>query len=337
MQKLLKENPKLSLLSKTKLYSIAREHDITKKEVDAYFESKEIYQIYKPRTKKTKLVITAPPYSFQIDIIILPKYKHSNNGVTRFLLLVDILSRKAYAYILKTGKMDEVIDKYLDFIKNVEEPLNSIAGDDFFNNKKFIEVNKELMINLYTDVSKDDHLVRGSDKLGILDRCVRTLKKLIEKYMLTNKTTRWTSFLDKIIDLYNDTPNNGIKNKTPNEVFDDHDYMMGLYENQSKKNRKTFKKVDINVGDTVRIARGKTKFDKETYTFSTELYKVKMIDGYRFVLVDENGDEVKRKYKADELLKVIKTTERVDKETIGKADKKHKHKLKLRREFGEDI
>ena len=169
MQKLLKENPKLSLLSKTKLYSIASEHDITKKEVDEYFESKEIYQIYKPRTKKTKLVITAPPYSFQIDIIILPKYKHSNNGVTRFLLLVDILSRKAYAYILKTGKMDEVIDKYLDFIKNVEEPLNSIAGDDFFNNKKFIEVNKELMINLYTDVSKDDHLVRGSDKLRILD------------------------------------------------------------------------------------------------------------------------------------------------------------------------
>ena len=55
----------------------------------------------------------------------------------------------------------------------------------FFNNEEFLEFNKEMYIEVYTDVAKEDHIVKGKgDKLGIVDRCIRTIKKYIQKYML---------------------------------------------------------------------------------------------------------------------------------------------------------
>ncbi len=335
MEKLIKENPNYKLLSKAKLYQIAKDHDIPKTEVDDYLDSKEVYQVFKTKPRKTKLKITAPPYSFQIDIVILPKYKISNAGITKFLLLIDILSRKIFAYPLKTATMDNVIDKYLKFLEDVDEPVNSIAGDDFFNSKKFQEVNDKLYIQVYTDVAKNDHLIKGGgDKLGILDRSVRTIKSLITKYILEHKTTKWTSFLQDVVDLYNDTPNSGIGNKTPNELFDDYDYALSLHENQKKYNEKEFKKTKIQIGNTVRVALGRGTFEKEKQKFSSEIYKVASIQGYRFILQDEEGKELKRKYRADELLVVKRVEERKDGSLEKEESKTHKKATKLSKELG---
>ena len=46
----------------------------------------------------------------------------------------------------------------------------------FFNNEEFLEFNKEMYIEVYTDVAKEDHIVKGKgDKLGIVDTCIRTI------------------------------------------------------------------------------------------------------------------------------------------------------------------
>jgi len=333
MEELIKNNPNYKLLSKSKLYQKAKEHDISKKEVDDYLESKEIYQVYKTQPRRTKLKITAPPYSFQIDIVELPKYKSSNNGIYKMLFIIDILSRKIWIYPLKKSDMNNVIDKYMTFLEEMGEPAHSVAGDDFFNNPKFKEINDELYIELYTDVAKDDHLIKGGDKLGILDRAVRTIKKLIEKYMLENQTTKWTSFIDDIVELYNDTPNVGIKNMTPNEVFDDYDYSSALHENQQKENQAKFDKVKIKVGDRVRLALGKGTFEKEKQKFSTEIYKVKSISGYRFVIEDESDKELKRKYRADELQIVKSVEDKIDDKTKKKVESRHKKTKVLSKEL----
>ena len=70
--------------------------------------------------------------------------------------------------------------------------------------------------------------------------------------MLIHDDFTWTKYIDKIIELYNDTPNQGIDNNTPEEVFDDYDYMVGLYKGQKQYNREVNKSFGLELGDKVR-------------------------------------------------------------------------------------
>jgi hypothetical protein len=74
---------------------------------------------------------------------------------------------------------------------------------------------------LDTSISKDEHISVYGNKLGILDRLVRTLKEMIEKYWsVVSKQTSFPEMIDKIINTYNNQPHRTIKS-TPNEMFDD--------------------------------------------------------------------------------------------------------------------
>lgn len=314
LEELVDKNPELKLLSKAKLYNrlqnLGHTH-IKKADVDAFLNPKEITQIYaRPRytNKSSRFKITAPPYSFQIDIALLPAYKSSNKGIDKFFIAVDILSRKAFAYPLKDGKMSTLLKVYEQFLIDAgaasDIMVNSVAGDAFFDNAAFKSMNEDLYISVYTDVSKDDHITKMGSKLGIVDRCIRTLKQLIQKFMLANDTTRWTQFLSTVLELYNSTPHSGIKNMTPDEVYDDYDYMMGLYKAQSKRNQQINSKISVEPGNLVRTMVGKGIFDKEKAKFSTTIYTVLRQEGYRFVLSDDKGQEVKRRYRPNELLVV---------------------------------
>jgi hypothetical protein len=233
-----------------------------------------------------------------MDIALLPAYKRQNEGKDQFLILVDILSRKAFTYVLKSGKMKHVLDAYEKFLIDRAGEINSVAGDDFFNNPEFMEVNKDMYIDVFTNVARDDHIIKGKgDVLGIVDRCIRTIKKYIQKYMLIHDDFKWTSYLDKVVELYNDTSHQGIKDMTPNEVFDDYAYMLGLYKGQKKANQEVNKSYDLKAGDKVRAMVGKGTFDKEKARFSQEIYVIKQQIGYKFIIADiDTGKILKRKY-----------------------------------------
>ena len=334
LESILKENPDLKLLSKTKLKKRLENQGVKKEEIDEHFNPTELHQVYAKPKKYKPLKITALPYSFQIDVAFLPSYKKQNNGIDAFFICVDILSRKAFAYPLKSRKMKDILEVYEKFIDDVDEPINSVAGDDEFNNTEFKAFNSKMDIQVFTDVAKDDHIVKGKgDKLGIVDRCIRTLKQYIQKYMLAHEDLKWTTYIHKLIDLYNDTSNNGIKDMTPNEVFDDYDYMIGLYKGQKSYNKEVSESFDLKVGDQVRIMLGKGTFEKEKQKFSSEIYTIIERVCYKYILKDEKGNAVKRKYRPSELLKVTKVTERLGK-VKEKVEKSHKHVTKVRNALG---
>jgi hypothetical protein len=148
--------------------------------------------------------------------------------------------------------------------------------------------------------------------------------------MLAHDDFKWTSYLYKIVELYNDTPNQGIDDKTPEEVFSDLDYMEGLYKGQKKHNQDVNDTYELKPGDTVRAMVGKGIFEKEKAKFSTEIYKVIKQEGYRFVLENENGNIVKRKYRPSELIVVKDVIDRIGSKTK-EAEEKHKKINKVRK------
>ena len=151
--------------------------------------------------------------------------------------------------------------------------------------------------------------------------------------MLIHDDFKWTGYLDKIIELYNDTPNQGIDNHTPEEVFSDYAYMMGLYKGQKKYNQQVNESFDLEPGDKVRAMSAKGTFEKEKARFSQEIYTIKEQVGYKFILTDEKGITVQRKYRANELLKVGEVSDRLGKEKQ-KVEKEHKKINKTRRATG---
>lgn len=342
--KVLEEKPQLKLLSRDKLYQKLKadhpELGIQRKDIDAALSGNVVTQIYRrPRYQDKKLKITAPPFSFQIDIAHLPQFKRANKGISQFFLAVDIVSRKAFAYPMKKGTMTEVLKAYEQFLIDAGEPVNSVAGDAFFDNDAFQTMNQELNINVYTDVAKDDHITKMGDKLGIVDRATRTLKQLIQKWMLAHDTVKWTEFLPKVLDLYNSTPHSSLKNShTPDEVYDDADYMNGLYKGQRTKNERAFESIkrDLKPGSRVRAMVGKGQFEKEKARFSTEVYTIVRQEGYRFVLEDEKGKELTRLYRPSELLPAkSEESEKVKRaeKRMRKAVKESKVARKLAREL----
>jgi hypothetical protein len=246
-----------SLLGLDKIISKLRNvgEDFDEKELRHAYKQLEVNQRTQRQKKPVKLLkITGPPGAYQIDLIFLPKYRSSNRGITIFLLLVEIPSRKAFAYPIKSRKPADILDAYEQFFKDQDGNLRDIYGDDEFNSQWFRAFNDVLNVNVHTGIAKDDHISKHSNRLGIIDRLVRTLRKLMNKYMLLQNTTQWSKWLPHIISVYNKTPHSSLNNRTPDELSADVNGMEKRFRQDVKYNQaEDAQETPVSVGDTVRI------------------------------------------------------------------------------------
>jgi hypothetical protein len=261
---------------------------VSKKELDDFYKHNEITQMNKKVEVKQYYRINAPSYSFQIDIIFLPFDKPA-------LVLIDILSRKAFIYLLKSQNMDDVIDKYKEFLKDSGVRVAGVSGDAQFAAKAFEDFNREKGIILRTDVAKDDHISKGN-KLGIIDRFTRTFKNMLRQYMETYDTRNYSDVIDKLVDNYNNSKHSTI-GRTPNQAYNDTEFLNKLHSKNTVYNAGI--RPGVNEGDEVRVIVPKGKFDKEANQFSSDIAKVVGRDGNKYKVEGKS-----RRYKAHELLKV---------------------------------
>jgi hypothetical protein len=316
---------KLGIGNKTTFIKNVRERhpEIKVKDINEYLKNQEVSQINTTVNKTYQYKITAPPHTFQIDIF----WWKRGETLIPILLLVDILSRKAWAYVLTKSKKEkraEVSVKTLEDFKNEVGKINGLTGDNEFSSaaiRKFCEDNN---IRLDTSVAKEEHISNGN-KLGIIDRLVRTLRELIEKYydVTGYRTDNIKDVIKSIIDTYNNNSHRTLKNKTPNEVFKDNDDQMTRYLNDSVHNQQVYKSVPFKDGEKVRILEEKGKFDKGKQKFSKEIYTIDKKEGYK---IKVNGTS--RKLKPAELLKASTTANPIAEKYIQeKKEEKKKGKV----------
>jgi hypothetical protein len=136
--------------------------------------------------------------------------------------------------------------------------------------------------------------------------------------MVADNDVKWTTWLDEVIDLYNDLPHRTLNNFTPNEVWSDDYIKIQRQTHDEKENIKNYDAIDrFKVGDLVRVYKGRKQFDKEGETFSREVFKVVGIDKNKYLVEDEKGERLKRKLKPSEMIETkapkLKTGGKVDK------------------------
>jgi hypothetical protein len=292
----------------TKAYFISKVQqkypNLNKKGVESFLNSQEVVQV-NTKLKGINLKITAKPRTFQIDIM----YYKIGQTLKPFLLLIDIMSRKAFCYPISGYKnMTKIITAYKKFLSQVDR-VEAIEGDSEFASKEFITLNKEKGIRVDTSVAADNHFTAGN-KLGIIDRFTRTLKENLKKYRESiGKIGNLPNIIQSIINMYNDSPHRGIKGKTPNQVWNDTNEQNIQNMKDTINNDRLFNKLTIGIGDTVRVLENKNKFDKGSAQFSKELYEVHDRIGYSFKVKDSDGNVKRRRYKPHELLQVVNMTE----------------------------
>jgi hypothetical protein len=193
---------------------------LNKKGIENFSNSQEVVQV-NTKLKGINLKITAKPRTFQIDIM----YYKIGQTLKPFLLLIDIMSRKAFCYPISGYKnMTKIITTYKKLLSQVDrvEAIEWLRHDlPEFASKEFITLNKEKGIRVDTSVAADNHFTTGN-KLGIIDRFTRTLKENIKKYRESiGKIGNLPNIIQSIMNMYNDSPHRGIKGKTPNQVWHD--------------------------------------------------------------------------------------------------------------------
>ena len=137
---------KLGISSKvTFINEVRKRHpEIKLKDIQGFLKNQEINQVATDIKKSYQYKITAPPRSFQIDIF----WFRRSETLTPILLLVDILSRKAFAYTLSKNTQDNILDT-LNKFKNEVGEINFIEGDNEFNKtniKEFCKDNKTSLV-----------------------------------------------------------------------------------------------------------------------------------------------------------------------------------------------
>lgn len=282
MDAIFKENPSYRVLGRQKLKQILKGR-VTPAEIDAYIDSSELHQTHARAPTKTREFkrITAGPNEFQIDVVVY-KYKGSNGGKDRFLLMEDIISRKAWAYVLPSNKMDDVLVAYTKFANEIGKQLISVEGDDFFSSKSFLEYNEKQGIRVSTLVAATEHMVPGGgDKLGLIDRLCRTLKDILGKLIKVKGNTRWTGFLQDAVDLYNSTPHKSLHNRSPNDVYNDPEAQANKMD-EDRAHNESMATPKFSVGDQVRVRLPAKKFDKEGQLYSDKIHRVTSVEGNRY-------------------------------------------------------
>jgi hypothetical protein len=244
----------------TKAYFISKVQqkypNLNKKGIENFLNSQEVVQV-NTKLKGINLKITAKPRTFQIDIM----YYKIGQTLKPFLLLIDIMSRKAFCYPISGYKnMTKIVTAYKKFLSQVDR-VEAIEGDSEFASKEFITLNKEKGIRVDTSVAADNHFTTGN-KLGIIDRFTRTLKENIKKYRESiGKIGNLPNIIQSIINMYNDSPHRGIKGKTPNQVWNDTNEQNIQNMKDTINNDRLFNKLTLGIGDTVRVLEYMTVLD----------------------------------------------------------------------------
>lgn len=356
-------NPTSGYIGVEKLLEKAQEIDpnIKRTTVENFYDKQEVNQLNKKVTNVKFFEIVSPDLCFNADHMFIPKALKSesetrtkNSQYFVFLLLVDILSRKAYVYHIPNKNQESTLtafNKFLEDLKKDIDPLKGtpnefardqplkITADKAFEFDKFTNLLKEKNILLDTQTAKDDHITKGN-RLAIIDRLTRTIKNILMRYVYSHRHYSIPEVVEAIVNNYNDTDHESLGG-SPNQLFQSKELRFKLYQSKVEHNRALQQTLGqmYQIGDRVRIIDEEaSNWDKERPLFSKTIYKIKDMKGNKYQVEEEDGTVHRRLIKHHELQKVFDVEKPSDdlNDDISKRIKKEQKEIKKEKQFKQD-
>jgi len=223
------------------------------------------------KEEKLFIPIIAEPQWFQCDLTFYSQYKKINHGYHVIMNIININSRKLYSYFMKNKKTNTIIENFKKFLKDCNHKINVLecdAGKEYESGifQKLCDENK---IKLILFDKKD-----WPNAISIVERVNKTIRDLINDYMISYKTKKFYDVYDKLLKNYNDRIHSSIGMK-PNDVDEEKEQKIS----NEKKNEYAKVKYEIKktfeIGSFVRIMKKKKLFSKgPKIYFSKKIYKI---------------------------------------------------------------
>ncbi len=232
--------------------------NFSKKNIKSALFDSDAYTLHKPITRKykrRKVTTSGNEYQIQADLIDMQHLKKENKGYKFILTAIDVFSRYAWAYPLKSKKGNEVASVLKRIFQTTKgkntKYFQTDKGTEFYNAnvKKLLKEKNIHHFSTYNDEMKS----------SIVERFNRTLKIRLWKYFTNSQQFNYLDALPKFINSYNNTYHNTIK-LTPSSVNNEN--MEKIWWNIYDLPDLITKKQKFNVGDYVRITSYKMTFDK---------------------------------------------------------------------------
>lgn len=245
--------------------------------------AKEVMHEYRRPPVYRQVIAKGVDQIWAIDLADMGEVASHNDGMRYILCIVDVFSRFAWCFPLRTKSADDVVDAIKPLmLEHKPQFIWSDSGKEFYN-AKFKALLKSIGADIYSTYS--DH------KASIVERFNRTIKTMIWKQFLLSSNRKWVGVLDKLVSDYNNRVHRTL-GITPAQAR--------LVENKETvlKTRRPVKAGEpaFGLGQYVRIAVKKGTFEKGFHpTYSYQIYKIvgiNMSHPITYLLEDYDGEAI---------------------------------------------
>ena len=276
---------------------------VNREKIKKWLEGEDSYTLHKQqRTKFPRrcTIVSGIKVQYQIDLMDMQNVQKQNNGYKYILLCIDVFTKMAYAKPIKNKTSKCVIEALKAILKQAGKcrQIQSDKGKEFIN-KAFQAFLRKEKIKHFTSQNEDI-------KCAIAERLIRTLRQRLGRFFTHSNSYRYIGVLQKIMSAYNNTVHRSIKIK-PIDVNkqNEREVWLTLYGHIKPPKRRP----KFNIGDQVRIAKGKQLFKKsDAPSWSEEIFTLSQIlktSPYTYKIKDYNGEELIGSFYDFEIQKVV--------------------------------
>ena len=236
------------------------------------------------------------------DLVNMQKYSRVNKGYKYIFTNIDIFSKYAYAFPLKTKTIKEIKSCFQKIFSEHKPKFIWSDKESSFFSKDMLQFFKDNNVIIYYTHS---HL-----KAVIIERLNKSLRELMMKSFVKNNNRVWHNILPDLINTYNNRYHQTIKMKPKNVNKLNEKHIKNTVYNYDITN----KKPKFKINDLVRISlKRRTLFDKPTgnIKWSEQLYKIYKINKSNVItyqLKDMNNEIIKGQFYEKELQLTKNTT-----------------------------
>ena len=292
--------------------------------VKKWLKAQPTYTLHRQARKRyptRKYIVHDIDEQWQADLADVQLLASQNHGYRYILTVIDIFSRYAWARPLKTKRGDEVASAFKDIFNEgrIPQRIQTDQGREF-ENRHVLSLFQEHNIELFS--------VKSAYKAAIVERFNRTLKHKLWRYFTMSTHQNWTNVLQDIIYSYNHSIHRTLGCKpidVTSATADD------IRDKVFLKNRPSEKEGNIKVGDTVRISKVKSNFEKGYLpNWTEEIFTVDSINRKNYPtsykLKDYQGEIIEGSFYRPEIESVIRKDDLYVVENVLRTEKRRGEK-----------
>jgi len=274
--------------------------------IDDWFSQNRAHAVHKTQKKKFKrsnVIVKGIMSQLQMDLVDMQSFVKENKGYRYILTLIDVFSKKAWAFPIKDKGGQEVrrtLEKFFKSLEKLPEKIQSDKGQEFRNK----------LVQALFDKNNIEHFSTENQetKAQVVERFQGTLQKALYKMFSVHGNHNWIEHLDAVMNGYNSRYHSSIGMK-PNQVTPENEINVVTWMNcknpPTARVKKHFKK-----GQIVLIAKASRTFTKGYKAQWTEelfkIHRIKNTTPVTYIVKDMDGDIIEGSFYGEEL-QLIKT------------------------------